>query len=81
MSLGVGSLANLNRDKLNCSTACCWQVADHLAGLPTYFAAHLWPRAVGTVGLRPACTGVGNRALDQWVTRDDRARCPHLQCP
>jgi len=49
-----------------CSTAFCWQVADHLAGLPTHFAAHLWPRAVGTVGLRLARTGVGNRALSRW---------------
>jgi hypothetical protein len=64
-----------------CSTACCWQVADHLAGLPTHFAAHLWPRAVGTVGRRPARTGVGNRALSRWLTCDDRALCLQLGFP
>jgi hypothetical protein len=64
---------------IHCSTACCWQVADHLAGLPP--EAHRRPRAVGTGGLRPARTGVGNRALSRCLTRDDRARCPQLSFP
>ena len=31
---------------LHCSTVFCWQVADHLAGLPTPPTAHRRPRAV-----------------------------------
>jgi len=66
---------------LHCSTVFCWQVADHLAGLPTPPTAYRRPRAVVTVGLWHVRTGVGNRALDRWLTRDDRALCPQLQCP
>jgi len=47
---------------IHCSTACSWQVADHLAGLPTP-DAHRRPRAVGT-------GGCGLRA-QAWAT----ARC------
>jgi hypothetical protein len=50
---------------IHCITACCCQVDDHLAGLPTPPEAHLWSREVVTVGLLHALTGVGNRALDR----------------
>lgn len=66
---------------IHCSTAFCCQVTDHLAGLPTPPEAHLRPRAVVTVGLLHARTGVDNRALSWWLTRDDRALCPQLRFP
>jgi hypothetical protein len=66
---------------IHCSIAFCWQVADHLAGLPTHFEAPLWPRAVGTVGLLQARTGMGNRTFSRWLTRDSRALFPHLGFP
>src|SRR5262249_59730844 len=61
---------------IHCSTACCCQVEDPLAGLPTPSEAYLWPREVVTVGLLHALTGVGNRALYRWLTRDYRALQP-----
>ena len=63
---------------LHCSTACFCQVEDPLAGLPTPSEAYLWPREVVTVGLLHALTGVGNRALYRWLTRDYRALFPQL---
>jgi hypothetical protein len=66
---------------IHCSTALCWQVADHLAGLPTHPEAPLWPRAVGTVGLLQTRPGVGNRAFSRWLTRDSRALFPRLGFP
>jgi len=63
---------------LHCSTACVCQVEDPLAGLPTPSEAYLWPREVVTVGLLHALTGVGNRALYRWLTRDYRALFPQL---
>ena len=63
---------------IHCSTACCWQGADQLAGLPTHSEAPLGPRAVGTVGLLQARTGVGHRAFSRWLTRDSRALFPPL---
>jgi len=33
------------------------QVDAHLPAIPTQPAAHLWPREVGPLGLRPALTG------------------------
>jgi len=65
---------------LHCSTVFCWQVADRLAGLPSPPRRTAGPVRCA-LGVRHARTGVGNRALDRWVTRDDRARCPQLQCP
>ena len=66
---------------IHCSTAFCWQVTDHLAGLPSHPEAPLWPRAVGTVGLLQARTGVGNRTFSRWLTRDARARFPQRGFP
>ena len=63
---------------IHCSTACFCQVEDPLAGLPTPSEAYLWPREVVTVGLLHALTGVGNRALYRWLTRDYRALFPQL---
>jgi len=62
-------------------TALFCQVDDHLSAVPKHPEVPLRPRAVGPVGLRPACTGVGNRALSRWCTRDDRALCPQLGLP
>src|SRR5215469_5925096 len=57
---------------IHCITAFFCQVDAYLAGLSASPAAQLWPREVVTVGRLPAHTGVGNRALDRWLTRDDR---------
>jgi hypothetical protein len=63
---------------LHCSTAFCWQAADHLAGLPTPPEAHLWPREVVTLGLLHALKGIGNRPFYRWLTRDYRPLFPRL---
>ena len=54
------------------------QVDDHMHGLPKHPQATLWPSEVVTLGLLHAIKGVGNRAFYRWLTKDDRALCPHL---
>ena len=55
-----------------------YHVEEPLHDMPTHPAAHLWPRAVGTLGLWHARKGVGNRPVSRWVTRDSRALLPRL---
>jgi hypothetical protein len=43
-------------------TAVCSEVDAQMRALPTHPEAHLWPRAVVTLGLVHARTGVGHRA-------------------
>ena len=43
-------------------TAVCAEVETQMGAIPTQPEAHLWPRAVVTLGLLHARTGVGNRA-------------------
>ena len=59
-------------------TAVCYQVDNHLHGLPKHPHAALWPSEVVTLGLLHALTGVGNRAFSRWLTRDYRALCPRI---
>jgi hypothetical protein len=63
---------------IDCITALCCQVDDHLSGLPKHPEAHLGPSEVGTLGLLHARTGVGNRAFSRWLTRDYRALFPRV---
>jgi hypothetical protein len=42
-------------------TALFYEVEEQLRTLPKHPAAHLWPRAVGTLGRRHALKGGGNR--------------------
>jgi hypothetical protein len=51
-------------------TALFYEVEEQRRAMPTPPDAHLWPSAVGTLGRLPALTGVGNRALYRWLTRD-----------
>src|SRR4030095_13298414 len=59
-------------------TAVCSEVDEQRGALPTHPEAHLWPRAVVTLGRLHARTGAGNRACSRWVTRDSRALVPRL---
>src|SRR5437763_4860548 len=59
-------------------TALFSQVDDDLPAIPKHPEAHLWPRAVVTLGLLHALKGVGNRAFYRWLTRDYRPLFPRL---
>jgi hypothetical protein len=69
------------RPRSSRALAWAWVGQNLLAGLPAHFEALLWPRAVGTVGLLQARTGVGNRTFSRWLTRDSRALFPQLGFP
>jgi hypothetical protein len=62
-----------------CITAFFCQVEDQRAGLPKHPEAHLWPRAVVTLGLLHALKGGGDRPCSRWLTRAARALFP--PCP
>jgi hypothetical protein len=55
---------------VECITALFCHVDEPLRSLPKHPEAHLWPSAVGTLGLLHARKGVGNRAFSRWLTRD-----------
>src|SRR5215470_19894454 len=59
-------------------TALFYEVDEQIGAIPKHPEAHLWPSEVGTLGLLHALTGVGNRALYRWLTRDYRALFPQL---
>ena len=59
-------------------TALFSEVDEQMGAIPRHPEAHLWPSAVVTLGLLHALKGVGNRAFNRWLTRDDRAFFPRL---
>ena len=60
------------------STAWFSHIEQPRHAMPPPPAAHLWPRAVGTLGLLPALQGGGTRPCSRWVPRDSRALFPRL---
>jgi hypothetical protein len=63
---------------VECITALCSEVDEQLGAIPTHPEAHLWPSAVGTLGLLHALKGMGNRPFSRWLTRDDRPWFPRF---
>ncbi len=59
-------------------TALFCRVDDQMPSLPKHAHATLWPSEIVTLGLLHALTGVGNRALYRWLTRDYRPLFPRL---
>src|SRR5882672_8902501 len=59
-------------------TALFYEVDEQRRPLPQHPAAHLWPRAVVTLGRLQALTGGGNRPFSRWLTRASRPLLPRL---
>jgi hypothetical protein len=59
-------------------TALFSAVDEQLRPIPPHPEAHLWPREVGTLGLRHARKGMGHRPCSRWLTRASRPLFPHL---
>lgn len=51
---------------------------DQMAQVPKRPDAKLYPSEVGTLALLLAIKGVGTRAFDRWLRRDDQAWFPHV---
>jgi hypothetical protein len=60
------------------SIALFYHVDEQLHDLPKHPEAHLWPSEIVTLGVLPALTGVGNRAVHRGLTRDSRPLFPRL---